>query len=251
MPANQGKFVWYELMTPDPAAAEGFYSSVIGWDVEHSDISGTPYTVFSAAGNRVAGMMALPEGGHPAWLGHIGVDNIDDGLGQVTGAGGKIYHPASDIPNIGKFAVVADPQGAAFMLFQSTSVPGEPNDPHAPGQTGWHELYAIDYEKAFEFYSGLYGWVEAGIANMGAMGNYQMFSVDGHVTGGMMNKPAMVPAPGWLYYFNVASADEAVFRIEAGGGKVMHGPQEVPGNSWIVQALDPQGVLFAVVAPKP
>jgi predicted enzyme related to lactoylglutathione lyase len=134
-------------------------------------------------------------------------------------------------------------------LFQPGGAGGSA-DQMAPGHTGWHELYAIDIEAVFPFYQGLFGWTEADVVDMGPMGKYQLFATGGHPVGGMMNKPAVVPAPVWQFYFNVPSADQAVAKIEAGGGKVLHGPQEVPGGSWIVQGLDPQGAVFAVVAPK-
>ena len=82
------------------------------------------------------------------------------------------------------------------------------------------------------------------------MGIYQLFAAGGVTIGGMMTKPATVPAPFWLYDFNVEGIDAAKDRVRAGGGLIIHGPHEVPGGSWIVHCLDPQGVVFALVAPR-
>jgi predicted enzyme related to lactoylglutathione lyase len=100
------------------------------------------------------------------------------------------------------------------------------------------------------FYSDLFGWTKADTVDMGPMGIYQLFAAGGDAIGGMMTKTPQSPAPFWLYYFNVDAIDAAVERITAAGGKVIQGPHEVPGGSWIVQALDPQGALFALVATK-
>ena len=116
----------------------------------------------------------------------------------------------------------------------------------APGRVGWHELLAADWEKAWAFYSELFGWQKAD-TDIGAMGTYQLFSAGGQTIGGMFTKPPTVPVPFWLYYFNVGDIDAAVRRVKAGSGQVLNGPIEVPGGSWIVQCTDPQGAIFALV----
>ena len=104
---------------------------------------------------------------------------------------------------------------------------------------------------AFAFYSKLFGWTKTEAMDMGEMGVYQLFATGGSTAaGGMMTKMPETPAPFWLFYFNVDSADAALKRVNDGGGKVINGPMEVPGPMWIVQALDPQGAMFAMVAPQ-
>ena len=125
------------------------------------------------------------------------------------------------------------------------TVQAQPVDLDAPGRVGWHELLAADWEKALAFYGGLFGWQKAD-ADVGEMGTYQLFSAAGQTIGGMLTKPATIPAPFWLYYFNVGDIDAAAQRVEAGGGEIFAGPFEVPGGSWIVQCTDPQGAIFAL-----
>jgi len=204
----------------------------------------------------VAGVMALPKeasalGARPGWMGYVAVDDVDAYAERVARAGGKLHRPAADIPGIGRFAIVADPQGVVFALFKGTpgAMPPPPAAPGKAGYFGWRELVATDWEAAFGFYSGLFGWTKAETHDMGPMGVYQVFAAGGEAIGGMMTRPAGVPAPFWMYYVLVDGIEAAVSRLKAGGGSVVNGPLQVPGGSWIVQALDPQGATFALVSP--
>ncbi|MQW87517.1 VOC family protein [Sinorhizobium saheli] len=250
-----GKFVWYELMTTDTKAAEAFYKDVVGWSVRDAGMPGMDYTLFSAGEHQVAGLMTMPEGAlemkvPPAWLGYVGVDDVDAAAEKLRAGGGTVHRSPEDIPNIGRFAIVTDPHGAAFALFKGQGEPPPPMDQMAPGNVGWHELMAGDLDTAFDFYSSLFGWTKDQAMDMGEMGVYQIFAHNGQPIGGMMTRPAEVPNPYWLYYFNVEALDAAIDRAKSGGAKMLMEPMEVPGGAWIVQATDPQGALFALVAPK-
>jgi predicted enzyme related to lactoylglutathione lyase len=255
MPASPAQFVWYELMTSDAKAAESFYRKVVGWNAQDASQGDMKYTALLAGEAPVAGLMTLPKeacdaGARPGWLGYIGVDDVDAYAGRVTKAGGKIHVPPTDIPNVGRFAMVADPQGVTFNLFKPSAEMSRPAaDPATPGIVGWHELLAVDGDKAFDFYAGLFGWTKAEAIDMGAMGRYQLFAAGGAPIGGMMTKPAGVPAPFWTYYFQVDGIGAAMERLKTGGGTVINGPMEVPGGSWIVQGLDPQNAMFSLVSP--
>ena len=250
-----GKFVWYELMTTDTKAAEAFYKDVVGWSVRDAGMPGMDYTLFSAGEHQVAGLMTMPEGAlemkvPPAWLGYVGVDDVDAAAEKLRAGGGTVHRAPEDIPNIGRFAIVTDPHGAAFALFKGQGEPPPPMDQMAPGNVGWHELMAGDLDTAFDFYSSLFGWTKDQAMDMGEMGVYQIFAHNGQPIGGMMTRPDEVPNPYWLYYFNVEALDAAIDRAKSGGAKMLMEPMEVPGGAWIVQATDPQGALFALVAPK-
>ncbi|MDK9696416.1 MAG: VOC family protein [Siculibacillus sp.] len=248
-------FCWYELMTPDTAAAEAFYGSVIGWSAKDAGMPGLGYTIFSAGELPVAGVMALPDdlvaaGVPPHWTGYVRVEDVDAMLPRLTDAGGAIVKPAEDIPGVGRYAVVADLHGAVFCLFREADVETPaPVAPMTPGHVGWHELSAGDGPSAFAFYSGLFGWTAAEAMPMGELGVYQLFAAGGAPIGGMLTKMADCPKPFWLFYFNVPALDLALERVRAGGGSVILEPMEVPGGSWIGQCLDPRGAMFAVVAP--
>jgi predicted enzyme related to lactoylglutathione lyase len=258
MSASHGKFVWYELMTTDTAGAEAFYKAVVGWGTQDSGMPGMAYTLLNAGGTAIGGLMALPEearkaGMRPGWTGYVAVDDVDASAAQLTKAGGAVHRAPDNIPGVGRFAVVADPQGATFVLFKAAAEgPGAPPAPApgTPGHPGWRELHAADQEAAFGFYSGLFGRTKAEPFDMGPMGIYQLFATGDAPVGGMMTKMETAPVPFWLYYFNVAGIDAAASRVKAAGGQVQNGPHEVPGGSWILQGLDPQGAMFALVGPR-
>ncbi|WP_027685488.1 VOC family protein [Rhizobium leguminosarum] len=258
MSETHGKFIWCELMTPDTSAAAKFYSSVVGWTTSEMKMEGMPtYTIFEANGIGVAGLMEFPaelegKGIPPNWTGYVDVDDVDQSAKDFAANGGSVRRPPEDIPTIGRFAVVADPHGAVICIM--TPAPMERPMPElafdAPGNIGWHELYAGNGEEALAFYSKLFGWTKHSDFDMGPMGVYYLFAHNGRQIGGMMTKPENLPMPFWCYYFIVPTLDAATERLTSGGGKIVHGPMEVPGGSWIVQATDPQGAFFCLVAPK-
>jgi len=258
MSDNHGRFVWYELLTTDPAAAEAFYTHVVGWTAEAVSAPGIdmPYTMLKAGGMPVCGLMAQPPearaaGAPPAWLGYVGVDDVDAAADKAKALGGAWLMPPMDIPTVGRFAVTADPQGAALGVFRYTCEdPPPPPAMMATGTVGWHELVTDGWQKAFDHYAARFGWTKNEAMDMGPMGTYQLFAHGEHPIGGMMNRPPGVPASFWLYYFVVDDIDSAIARIGAKGGQVVNGPMEVPGGAWIVQALDPQGALFALVGKR-
>ncbi len=252
----QGKFCWYELMTTDLAAAGRFYGSVIGWGVQESGMPGMAYTLFTVGDTPISGMAALPEdavraGARPGWIGYVWVGDVDAAAARVAAAGGALHRPAADIPGIGRSALVADPQGASFVLFRNAGAERPPLPaPSTPGLIGWHELHAGDREAAFAFYAALFGWTKTEAVDMGgALGLYQIFASGEAAVGGMMTRMDASAPPAWLYYFKVDDIDGAASRVTAGSGTVLNGPQEVPGGTWVVQARDPQGAMFALIGP--
>jgi predicted enzyme related to lactoylglutathione lyase len=255
MPNSPSNFVWYDLMTTDSKAAEAFYTKVVGWRAQDSGMSDRSYTILHAKEIPIGGLMPIPAeaaGARPMWSGYVGVDDVDAVAKRLKAAGGSVHRGPEDIPGVGRFAVVADPHGASFMLFHGTADAPPPSAPAGtPGHIGWHELYAGDREKAFAFYSGLFGWTKVEAMDMGPMGVYQTFATDKVQVGGMMTKPEQIPAPCWLYYFNVDDIGAATARVKDNKGKVLNGPMQVPGGSFIIQCSDPQGAMFALVGPQP
>ncbi|MBN9550558.1 MAG: VOC family protein [Alphaproteobacteria bacterium] len=243
-------------MTTDLDAAEAFYTAVVGWKPEAFESApGMPrYIVMNSSVRGVSGLMTMPEepakmGMPPAWLGYIHTKDVDASTQALKDAGGAIHRAPSDIPGVGRFAVVADPQGAAFMFLQPDQPDQPPVPATTPGHIGWHELYTSDWRAAFDFYSHQFGWQSAGDFDMGEMGIYKTFSAGPESGGGMMNKPPQIPVPFWQFYFNVDAIDAAAKRVTDNGGKVLMGPMDVPSGQWIIQCQDPQGAHFALLAP--
>jgi uncharacterized protein len=248
---SHGRFAWYELITTDVKAAKVFYTKVMGWGVLDASVRGRAYTLFTIGRAPVSGMMDLPDeagkmGGKPSWIGYVEVDNVDATAHQIERLGGVVHVPPTDVSDISRFSIFADPQTARLALLKWLK-PGQeqPAELGAPGRVGWHELLAADWERALAFYGELFGWQKAD-ADIGVMGTYQLFSVGGQTIGGMLTKPPMIPSPFWLYYFNIGDIDAAAQRVKAGGGQILDGPLELPGGSWIVQCTDPQGAIFAL-----
>jgi uncharacterized protein len=258
--AGTGKFFWYELMTSDLDAAIDYYTKVVGWTASDMPMPGDSsqrYVILEVDGRGVGGIMQITDqmragGARPGWLGYIHVGDADAKAKQIEAAGGKVLMAPADIPEVGRFAFLADPGGAPFyimMPFPRDEM--RPLDPTTPGVVSWHELYSSLGDKAaFDFYAGQFGWETMHEMDMGPMGTYRIFGKDGVQMGGMMNKPDNIPVSTWGYYVSVDAIDAAATRVKDNGGQVLMGPMEVPGGSWIVQCTDPQGAHFALVSTK-
>jgi predicted enzyme related to lactoylglutathione lyase len=255
MTSTHGRFVWYELMATDPEAAKTFYTAVIGWGTRDASRPGLPYTLFTAGETPVCGVLTLPKdacrgGSRPGWIGYVGVDDVDVTAARLQKLGGVIDIPPQDVLELSRFAVVADPQMAAIALFKWLDGGGEqPADHHGLGHIGWHELLAVDWEQVWSFYSDLFGWQKAEADRL-PTGMYQTFSAGGKTIGGMQTKPATLPDPFWLYYFNVGDIEAAAGRVKAAGGRILKGPVELLGGNCIVHGMDPQGTVFALLGDK-
>jgi predicted enzyme related to lactoylglutathione lyase len=249
-----GSFVWYDQMSNDLAGAERFYSKVVGWTLGPNTMNAQRYTLLQAAGGAaVAGLMPIPaeaQGVPAMWMGYIDVDDVAAYAAKVKAVGGTIHRGPMDIPNVGTFAVAGDPDGAGFMLFKGLGSDAPPHEARALGHVGWRELNAGNGEKAFAFYSGLFGWTKTGSMPMGPSNEYLLFATKSGQEGGVFTKDAETPHPFWRLYFNVEAIDAAIERVKGAGGKVTNGPHEVPGSRWVVHGVDPQGAVFALVAPK-
>ena len=256
---SAGDFVWYELITPDLDAAEKFYSSVIGWKMKDAGVQGMRYTLVHAGDTQLAGMMTMP-GAPPGWLGYIAVPDVDDYAERIRQAGGAIHRPPQDIPNIGRFSVVADPQGAVFVIFKGSGPSPERTDPRTSGAIGWNELMTSDMPAGLAFYQQIFGWRKSQAFEMGPMGTYQTFATNDvyPMAGGMMTAPpdalrSEVPGlggPHWRFSFTVDNIRTAVDSVVAGGGKVIRAPEQVPGGRWAAGVQDPQGGFFGLLSEK-
>lgn len=245
---------WYELTTPEPLAAADFYHAVIGWEVEAVPMEGFEYFLARQGTAMVAGMVRpmspeIP----PNWLTYFAVRDCDATAAAMLADGAGQIVPPSDIPGTGRFAVLSDPQGAVFGLLQPQPMEegqGGAYDPAKPGHGAWHELMSGDPAAGLAFYAKHLGWTASTAMPMGELGTYQLFAREGRDIGGMMGLPQPGMPPCWLPYTGVASIDRAKAAVEAGGGRVQHGPMEVPGGAFILQGSDPQGAWFALTGPR-
>ena len=247
----RGRFIWHELVTTDPEAAAAFYSKVVPWKTQDSGMPS--YTLWMAGKTQIGGLTGLPEsteaGTPPHWIVYIATPDVDATVTDAKRLGGKVVKEPADIPNMGRFAVLTDPQGATFAVYTPPGPPpeGTVGAKPGPGEFTWHELATTDAAAALDFYVELFGWEKGPGHDMGAMGTYQLIHVHGAESGGVYNLQGNATPAHWLSYVQVADCTKATEVAKAEGARVLNGPMEVPGGSWITMLEDPQGGSFAVV----
>lgn len=253
----QGSHIWYELMTPDPEGAKRFYDAVIGWNIgpPHDEIG---YRMIgrsdggNAGGVLPLGQDMLQHGAKPTWLAYIDVDDVDAAIARIEAKGGRTLMPGRDIDQVGRIAMIADPQGNAFYIMKPNPPAGQEDaqsdafSPTEPQRVSWNELSTADPAAARAFYDELFGWTSDEFMPMGESGEYRFFAHRGTTIGAVAG---VMPegSPGWRYYIRVPSIAKAVEAVNAYRGSVSMGPHEVPGGDQIVIGNDPQGAEFALV----
>ena len=251
MANSHGRFAWYELLTTDIQSAKIFYTKVMGWGVLDASAPGRPYTLLTAGDTLVGGLMELASearqsGVGSGWIGYVEVSEVNTIAERVKRLGGAVHVPPTDVPGISRFCIFADSQAARLGMLKWPK-PAHGQSPASGGRehVAWHELLAANWEKALDFYVGLFGWQKAG-TKTGDFGTYQMFSASRQTIGGISTKPPAIRAPLWLYYFHVDDLDAATGRVAAAGGKILDDPFELSGGCWTVPCADPQGAIFAL-----
>ncbi len=246
MTNRHGSHIWYELLTDDLDGAQAFYGAVMGWTWSRPEGGmERDYRIFSASGVGVGGLMESPDPAMgPVWLGYVGVDDVDASTAKLRSLGGSVHVEPTDIPGIGRFAFVTDPQGAPFYLMRGSS--DQESTAFAPsveGHCGWNELVTSDQQGALDFYGAMFGWKRGDAMPMGEMGDYIFLHHGEPMIGAVMKRFDPQASPLWRFSFRVADIDVARAAVEKGGGTVDHGPTEVPGGDWVIQTHDPQGAV--------
>lgn len=265
MSDTDGGFIWYELVTTDPAAAGSFYNRVVGWTfgdkATPDDAGGVDYRQINRSdGGAAGGVLALSDemvarGARPVWLGYIHSDDVDATVAAIVADGGLLQMPAFDIP-VGRIAMVLDPQGAPFYVMKPVPPAGQPDaksdvfDMERPERVRWNELMTSDPDAAVAFYRKHFGWTQEGAMPMGELGEYRFIQHDGMGIGAIMGLMPGAPSTAWTYYIGVDDIDRAVTAVRQNGGQVLHGPDEIPGGEFSCSGIDPQGAYFGLVGPR-
>ena len=248
-----GTFSWPELSTSDQKAGNAFYAALFGWEI--NDIPMGPagvYTMYQMRGKPVgAAATQQPDekqmGVPPHWNNYVTVKNVDESAKQAESLGGKVLAPPFDVMDAGRMAVIQDPTGAVFQIWQAGRSIGA-MILNEPGALCWTELTTTDMKAAEAFYIGLFGWTPKH-STPGLPMEYTEFSVGGIPSIGMMAKPKEMPAhiPSyWMPYFQVAALDASTTKAKSLGARVMVGPQDIPNTGRFTVASDPQGAMFAM-----
>ena len=241
----RGRFVWHELMTPDASAAHAFYSKAIGWKSQPWE-EDSSYVMFAAARGPVGATVNSSDGTAPHWLPYIGTGDIEATIELAKQNGGSVVAEIDTLSSGSRYAVLQDPYGTAFGVYESAEEYGKFSAPQ-PGEHSWHELMSGDGAGAFEFYAELFGWDKVDEMDMGEMGKYLIYGFGDLPFGGIMTAPPGSPKT-WLSYVHVKDVNQTAKKAKSAGAKIANGPMEVPGGDWIVQLIDPQGALFAAHA---
>ena len=198
--------------------------------------------MISVNGQTHGGFPPVQEGTPPHWAGNVAVEDIDATVEKAKSAGGRLIHGPQEIPDVGRFAVLADPQGAVFVGFQSA---GEP--PQGAGVFVWDELGTQDVEAAESFYNAVLGWTTADMGE--EYGGYKLFKNGETDAGGLMKMPDPSVPSMWVPYVGVEDVDATVAKAtELGGGAIME-PMDVPNVGRIAVLKDPVGAVFGIIKP--
>jgi predicted enzyme related to lactoylglutathione lyase len=238
-------FCWIELATNDAAAAKSFYTSVFGWKANDMPIpDGSVYTMLQVDGHDLGALYENKQ--HPPnWASYVNVTSVDDSAKKAQDLGANLIAPPFDVMDVGRMAVIADPQGASLCLWQAgrhigATIRGETNT------LCWNELLTTDVAAARDFYQKLFGW------NYKPSPEYTEINLGTTGIGGMMQiTPEMQGMPtAWTPYFCVADADATAENVKSLGGQIYKAPDDIPNAGRFAVLADPQGAVFNIIKPK-
>jgi predicted enzyme related to lactoylglutathione lyase len=240
-----GNWVWFECITDDVEASKAFYTETLGWKSRELDMGGFKYTMLSKGEATTCGVtQAQMEGVPNHWTSYVSVDDVDAAAKRVTQHGGKVIVPPTDIPTVGRFALVSDPEGATFNLFK-----GETSDDTSQTEFHWNELYANDVAKVVPFYEKVVGWKSEQM-DMGDQ-PYTIFKQGDQSVAGGMNKPDKAIPSMWLPYVSVDDCDQTVARMQSRKAKVQVPAMDVENVGRFAVVIDPNGAALGVIKPAP
>jgi uncharacterized protein len=237
-----GRFVWHEQVSDDPKQAEGFYTQLFGWGTEAFDAGETEYTMISSGGRTHGGFGKAMEGAPPPhWLSHIGVDDVDETIEKAKGAGGSVAAGPFDMPDVGRMAILKDPQGAYVSVYQAQGS----SEGLAQGVFVWDELGTTDADGAQRFYEEVFGW---STQDMGEeYGSYRIFFRGETQIGGLMTNPDPSIPAYWTPYVGVEDPDATCSQAKQLGAETIVEPMDVPNVGRFAVLKDPQGAVFGII----
>ena len=239
-----GRFVWHEQVSDDPQQAQSFYTQLFGWDVEVWKPGEIDYPMISANGASHGGFGKRMEGAPPThWLGHVAVSSVDETIEKAKAAGGQVVFGPMDMEQVGRFAIIAAPDGSFVSAFQP-----EGEGPAQGGVFVWDELGTQDVEGAERFYRAVFGWTTE---DMGAeYGGYRIFKSGDTQIGGLMKMPDASTPSQWVPYVHADDVDATVAKAKGLGASAMLEGMDVPGVGRVAVLLDPQGAAFGLFKPS-
>jgi predicted enzyme related to lactoylglutathione lyase len=242
-----GKFVWRDLVSENPDAVKPFYAALFGWEFEEGRALGAPYTLVKSGGQFIAGISKTrrlqPEQPVSQWLSFMSVADVDRAVEQTRTAGGSVVAGPMDLPNIGRGAVVLDPDGAPLGLLRSNI--GDPADTDAPAMNRflWTEHLSRDPQASADFYASLAGFE---VRKIDFGGKPYWVLLKGRERAGLLRNPISVDRPVWLAYVRVADPAASAARAAQLGGRVLLAPRADLRNGTLALIADPTGAVLAL-----
>ena len=243
-----GKFVWHEQVSSDPEQARDFYTQLLGWETEVFKPGEADYTMISSGGQSHGGFATAIEGAPPPhWLSHVRVENVEDTVEKAKTAGGTLAAGPFDMGEVGRVAIIKDPQGAFISAYQPAN-----EGPSAGGVFVWDELGTTDADGAQRFYEEVFGWTTSDMGD--EYGGYRIFKrgeSDETGVAGLMKLPDESTSPFWQPYVAVADPDATAAKAKELGGSALMEPMDVPKVGRLAVLRDPQGATFGIIKPEP
>jgi predicted enzyme related to lactoylglutathione lyase len=238
------KFVWHEQVSSDPLQAQAFYTQLFGWEIEIFKPGEFDYAAISSGGATHGGFSKAMAGAPPPhWLGHVRVESVDETIERAKDAGGDVVFGPMDMEDVGRFAILTDPQGAFFATYQPVR-----DMPPSEGVFVWDELATTDVDAAASFYGDVFGWTAE---DMGSdFGGYRMFKAGETQVGGLMKNPNESAPPVWVPYVGTEDVDGTSAKAKELGANLYMGPMDVPTVGRIAVLGDPQGAVFGLFKPS-
>jgi len=243
-----GTFSWVDLATTDQDAAKAFYGELFGWEADDMPVGdGAVYSMMRVSDKHVGAISSQPEaqraaGVPPAWNNYITVEDADATAKRAAELGADVHAPPFDVMTAGRMAVIRDPQGAFFMIWQPRDHPGA-SLVNAHGALCWNKLASPSLDGSSSFYGDLFGWE---LNQMEDSPTPYLIISNGEGTNGGMREPGSdAEPPHWLAYFAVDDIDAALGTVGRLGGTTIFGPQDI-GIAKIAAVADPQGAVFAL-----
>jgi hypothetical protein len=233
---------WVDIGTHDLTGAVKFYSDLFGWDAQDMGEEAGHYTIVSKGGKQVAAVGPAQDPGPPRWTTYINVDDIDAVTKKAESAGGTVVVAPMDVMDAGRMAIFADTTGAVVAAWQPNNHLGA-QLVNEPGSFTWSELSTSDLAKSKAFYTEVFGW------GWGGSDEYAEAQVAGRTVGGVMPRPAEMPAEvpdHWLVYFGATEVDADTAKARDSGATVVVEPMDIPGTGRFAVLMDPQGAAFAL-----
>jgi predicted enzyme related to lactoylglutathione lyase len=249
------RFAWRDLMSVDPEISGAFFTALFGWTQVPIEIE--PLGVYRQLfhGDHIlGGILALdPAIKHPShWLSYIDVASLDAAVAKTARLGGTVASAPAEIPGVGRFALLADPQDALFCALEwhaGAARPPEPEEAAEPGEIAWNELLTADPTAAARFYGKLFNWTAR--SSVDARGPYRTMVRGDRPTAGMRARLPGMAMSAWLIYFEVADLDVSLERVRELGGRVVSDVVEDERFGRFAYAADPTEAGFGLMQSVP